>query len=304
MGLAFLVLLVIGFVNAKRQRRTSDWVISQNGRVGSESTFQQSEAYFNWLQSHPKIGACTKFIPGLRNHEEMRDFFNSSRKDSEMTSLDLLDSPLKTHGLRELKRLTNLKWAMLNDRQLGLGLELFAALPNFQHFSVDPLTSRISELRRVPQLKSLHLWSAESDGIDLAVLEELPQLQTLCLCDCQSTASLLKTLPQLPSVGQFDLQYCTEFEAGDLVHLQKIPHVKVFRLSSRRLKLTDSIFEVLSQLDQLETLSLEADWSVVTEAGMAHLKSLTNLKSIGAHGSRTKEQIDQLLKAVPNCQVK
>jgi hypothetical protein len=88
--------------------------------------------------------------------------------------------------------------------------------------------------------------------------------------------------------------------AGAADALQTLPHLK--QLSICAPGLTDISMPKLGKLTQLESLDIQAI-SHVTDAGLQNLRGLANLRHLELDRSVSPAAIEELRKALPNCEI-
>lgn len=295
----FLLAMVVALTAFFVPRRTSTWVRSHGGTLSCEGDHKRAVSFLSWLDPQEKWGAWDHF-------HTLRMSLGYTRPDSEITRVMLQETTLKTDDLLRLKRLTGLKGAALNHRQIGVGLDAFRDLPEFKQLSINQAQhGQLRELKRLPQLESVGISHPRTGDIGMESLAELSKLKSLNLEGCSATDQLLKALPELPRVEDLVVQRCTQFGNDDLNYLNRMPNLKTIDLVCKQIAVNDTGIEHLSKLEHLETLALRSPWADVTDAGLAKLATMKSLKLVIILKYHSPpEQIDRLKRAVPNCQVK
>ncbi|MCL1851541.1 MAG: protein kinase [Peptococcaceae bacterium] len=158
----------------------------------------------------------------------------------------------------------------------------------------------ISSLRSLKELKYLDLQYNDPGITDFSPLTSMPDLLELGISGNNvSDLTFLKSLPNLRSINL----NASKITTNHLKSLNSLP--KLTKLAVNANELRD--ISPLASLTGLTELSLE--WNYIQD--ITPLKSLKNLKSlsivnnkIGNNPSLTQEQIDDLRRAVPGCDIK
>lgn len=269
--------------------------------VGAEAACETDR---EWL-----ISMCQRWDPngrlvGQRGFHIAWHLQSACRTDAEITGLNLMKCSVDDQWLAGLKRMPNLQWTFLDDRQIGPGL---ASLHEHRQLSFVGITMHsnqpLSELRHLPRLETLEL-SQMAGTIDLSGLSSLGQLKALRITDTVSTANHLAQLPALPQVESLNLHSCSGMSDRDLVHLQKFPKLK--KLHFRRASpINDEGLILISRLTNLEELVLLRCAGAVSETGLAELQNLPQLKEVWVTVSDMTPANVALLKALlPNATVR
>ncbi len=298
-GVGLLLYGLMSVIAWRVPKRTSHWVRQNGGMVTCDKDRALACDVVDWF--------ALRFGGGVWKHvNPVHRAISSARNDSEITWVNLAESPLQSDGLFNLRRLTGLTGAGLHSRQLGRGLDVFRGMPNFKRLGlIDVTTGQLNELKRLPQLEDVGLSRPQSADIGMEALVHLPRLTQLNFQDCTVTAELLASLPVLLTVESFSMTHCSNFDNDDLRHLKQLPSLKYFDVTSHYQgpeKLDDRAFDNLSQLKNLETLCVRTSWTEVTDAGLVKLGALKSLKTVIVWKIQcTPQQISRLQKAVPNC---
>ena len=171
-------------------------------------------------------------------------------------------------------RLTGTKNPKVNDEILAQ-LEY---LPNTKTLNLshnETVTdAKLSYLRPLKNLRTLHLYRTQVQGPGLANLVDLPLLKNL---------------------------YCSQMPLRNegLKHLSKLKSLKFLDLSNT--KITDAGIAYLAELDNLESLQLKH--TDITDKSLLHLAQLRSLKGVNLRGTAvTADGVTKFLEASPNCQ--
>ena len=294
-----LVLLLIGVISLATwwwPRRTMVAVWRAGGTVTCERDRERAIKLLNWFD--PTGGIWGRYFSTVYR------VLSWASTDAEITGLNLTDTPVGTAWLAHTKRFPKLKSIGLHDRQLGPGLDHLGDHERLNSLDVTAVSQdRLTELKRLPQIKIVSLWKAEADKIDLNALAALPKLNALFVGNCPHTSSLLQRLPTLPRVETFVLQDCDGFTDDDLSHLARLPKLKYLDIVKSS-PVSDAGLEYLSRLENLETLCLRKSSGQITKAGLQPLQRLPKLKQlIVLRGDLTLDQLDTLQQLLPNCTV-
>lgn len=130
------------------------------------------------------------------------------------------------------------------------------------------------------EIKVLILNGTNVTSEGLTQLRRLPRLKSLSLDVMPITDSDCKELAQIASLEALSL-HDTQVTDEGLVCLQDVPHLKVLALT--RTRVTDDGCRHLAQIESLEELSLEG--TQITDAGVEHLARLSNLQSLNLTGT-------------------
>jgi hypothetical protein len=105
-------------------------------------------------------------------------------------------------------------------------------------------------------------------------------------------------LGRLPRLRLLDINISPLIDEG-LGHLADLPSLEELTVQGK--KFTDQSLIHLSRAKRLKSLMLRPEESEISDAGLEHLKGLTNLRRLHLGKSKiTKEARERLLKAMPN----
>jgi Leucine-rich repeat (LRR) protein len=210
---------------------------------------------------------------------------------------------------------------VLGERVMGVfgnksdldDLTAVTELTKLQRFGLDE--TKLSDLTPIADLTNLHeLWISHSQVNDLAALAGLKNLQDLVIFD--SSVSDLRPLGELKNLRHLAVSDSPQVRdvtplAGlhELFFLQLdgtnadiAPLASLTSLQSLTLNRTPvSDLSPLAGLANLEDLALN-ETQVTDLTPLAGLKKLINVELTGTRVS--KEQVDALRKALPNCSIK
>jgi internalin A len=134
----------------------------------------------------------------------------------------------------------------------------------------------LKELRKVPHLRKLSLWTTDIADSGLSELRELTNLESLALGQSPLTDAAIKEiagLKKLRVLTVFNMQGITN---AALPHLKELTQLEDLNLA--RTTITDTGLKDLQWLQQLRSLDLSL--TEVTDAGMVHLKGLKQLQTL------------------------
>jgi hypothetical protein len=245
-----------------------------------------------------------------------------------LTSLDLGATKITDAGLKELAGLSALESLTLNGTQItGAGLKDLAALNKLGSLSLSD--SRLTDeglkaVGEIESLRSLDLSQTKITGSGLRDLSRLQWLERLNLSFTGLTDAGLQGLPKWPELQILSLHRTAVTDAGlmELAGLKSLQHLilsatgvtgsGLSALTARKLlerlelgsaKVTDEGLKGLAGLATLEMLDLDGNGQV-TDAGLKELAGLTALQSLNlARTKVTKAGVDDLKKALPECQI-
>lgn len=296
-----LVLLLIGVISLATwwwPRRTMVAVWRAGGTVTCERDRERAIKLLNWFD--PTRGTWI----WIRHFSTVYRILSWTSTDAEITGLNLKDTPVGTEWLARVQRFPKLKSIGLHDRQLGAGLDHLRDREQLSSVSVTVASQgHLVELKRLPQIKDIHLWKPEANEISLDALADLPKLHSLFVGDCSHTGKLLQRLPELPQLEMLILQNCQGFTDEDLQHLSRLPNLKTLDIVKSS-PVSDAGLEHLSRLENLEMLCVRKSSGQITKAGLQPLQRLTKLKQlIVLRGDLTLDQLDTRQVLLPNCAI-
>ena len=229
---------------------------------------------------------------GTKNFSNHYALLSGTGCDRDVNVVVLQDSKVKDDWLIQLKDLPSLKYVGLHDRQLGAGIEVLNRISTLKHLGVTAVGDRhLAELRRLPHLEQVSLWSPRTGDIGLDSLPSLPRLKSLLIDGSRQTDQILKSLPEISTIEELVVQNCTGFADDDLAHLRRFPNLKYLDLV-RCGPINDKGLKHLCQLNHLETLAIRKSSGRFTNEGLESLKELPHLKEIIVlQGDFTAEQI-------------
>lgn len=198
----------------------------------------------------------------------------------------------ETGNLSAIKTLKNLEDLMLIRMNDTITLQDLAALPKLNSLFLPlPKDTDYETFEKFAELSTLDVPVYNEKNIDaLAKLKRLINL-SIQLADSQIDLSALSSLQSLDS---FEI---TGWQATDLNIMTSFPKLSYIRLTDCQI----SDLSALTQIPNLKTLILSG-----TEADVEILNTLTGLDFLWIRQSKslTQEQHDELVKALPNTEIK
>ena len=290
------ILLLISVVSLTAiwwPRRTMLSVWNANGTVFCES--RRKPAYDLMVQ----LGIM-QTVWGSKNWSNHYALLSGTGLDRDVTGVVLQKSQVEDDWLVHLTNLPQLKYVDLHDRQLGAGLEVLKRIPSFNHLAVTAAANQhLKELRRLPDLEQLSLWSPQSGDIGLESLSSLTKLRSLLIDGSRNTDQILKSLPDIPTMEEVVFQNCSGFTDDDLNHLQRFPNLKYLDLVKCG-PINDEGLRQLGQLKNVETLAIRKSSGHITDQGLEALKDLSKLKKLYViRGDFTVGQLKKLEELLP-----
>jgi len=169
-------------------------------------------------------------------------------------------------------------------------------------WNVNVTHQGLERLKELPSLKTLQLYSATLGEKEIDVLAELDSLEKVELFLMEPTDDLLARLAKVKSLQELKFKwedglrgpglarllaecsslqslepYSQDFDNSNLKYLANAPFLKRIRFS-RKMPITDAGLAHLSSLTQLEDLRVLDN--PITDAGLVHLKSMGSLKRL------------------------
>lgn len=201
---------------------------------------------------------------------------------AELEGLSLANTQITDDGLPHLEGLTNL-------RTLSLAL-------------TEVTDKGLENLKAHPELRMLSLLAASSvTDSGLAHVGKLTKLEQLILGYTGITEAGLKNLEGLNALKFLDLAGVDLSREG-LIQLQSLSSLGGLNLSQT--SITDDDLEPLTGLETLTMLMLGHNEIGISDAGLEHLKRLTNLEHLSLQGTKVTEAgIHELKEALPDCDI-
>jgi serine/threonine protein kinase/Leucine-rich repeat (LRR) protein len=161
----------------------------------------------------------------------------------------------------------------------------------------------LEHLKRLPNLNALRIQGTDVAGADILVLNQFPQLETLCVGVKQLSREGGRHISQLPS-----LRFLTVSQAirkANYEFLANMSNLIGFKFEHG--KFTDDDLIYIRDLQQLKNVRL---WGTqVTDAGLSHLRNLTNLELLELEHNYapvtrvTGQGVAVLREALPKCRI-
>ncbi|MFV1966379.1 MAG: hypothetical protein ACC628_13230, partial [Pirellulaceae bacterium] len=161
----------------------------------------------------------------------------------------------------------------------------------------DRLTNR--DLRHLEGLsvQDLSIEGTQVSNAGLARLEVLPGLRSLRLWACQFGDACLEHVKKLAQLESLDIDG-TKIQGTGLEHLKDLPKLHTIVLGP---SIRDADLEYLKDLTRLEEVDLRG-CRHITDAGLAHIGALTELRRIWLPRQITDEGGKGIKLQLPNCE--
>ena len=234
---------------------------------------------------------------------DLRHLKNLTKLKKLQLSLFYSDNQITDRGLLSLKDLTNLEVLTLNRCKYlrGSGLNYLSGLTKLKSLSLyrSPISGQyLTHLKPLKGLEYLHLNYTYVDDRSLVHLKDMTNLRSLSLSGTRITDDGLKHLSGLKNLSYLSLDKVSGIRGHGFAHLKDLPKLKsVMYLWDTGL--TDDGLKGLGELTQLETVSLP---DRISDAGLKHLKGMTNLNNLNLYKTRVTGSGLAELKDLPNLQ--
>ena len=273
------------------------------------------------LRKFPKLcGVRLRFSP-FRNPELSRRFppvtdvgLKSLAEIQSLRFLELTGCKFTEGGLAEIQKLKELRTLNLDSAGgvTDTGLQHLAGLSELRNLglagSPKVTAAGLWKLQALRNLVELDLSQTNITNSGLQVLKQFPELRRLNLSGTEVTGAGLDTLADLRNLESLDLRH-DKIDGISLQQLRGHRHLNELRMSVS--DVTDDVLSTLREVGLLE--SLDTDWrdreigfdderqsldqnargrrlnlngSKVTDAGLAELKSLTELVTLELNHSQ------------------
>jgi len=161
-------------------------------------------------------------------------------------------------------------------------------------------------VRGLKEIEKIYLWDAQVTDAGVECLRGMPKLRYLHLSNSKITDRSLETLGNIPSLEGLSMQF-NHFTDRGLSHLAGLKKLTSLWVCSPNKdespeRISDAGLVHLKGLTNLEDLGIQN--TLVTDAGLEHLKGLSRLKTIFLQGSRvTQAGVDKFMTAMPGVRV-
>jgi internalin A len=161
--------------------------------------------------------------------------------------------------------------------------------PNVKQLTLTFSGATNNGLRHVTNLESLEdlcLGRTRVTDAGMTLLGGMTNLKKLCLAINNVTDVGLSHISGLPQLEELDISMCRVTDEG-LVVLKRMPRLRRLNLGSNNL--SNAGLMHLRELSQLEELNLHFNRRI-TDDGLAHLATLTNLKTLDLSYTTTSDE--------------
>lgn len=142
---------------------------------------------------------------------------------------------------------------------------------------------------------SVDLRSSFITDSDMPRLAELRDLKRLDISLTRISDRGLRTLKAAPAIENLNLYFAELVSDEGTAIFRNWKHLK--RLNLHGTKITDSTLEILEGVPSLEWLDI--GWAQITDTGLDHLSSLTNLRALAMGGNKLTSASLQVLRQLP-----
>ena len=217
----------------------------------------------------------------------------------QLKQLTLGNAEITDAGLVHLKRLTNLEMLSLHQSQItDAGLVHLKGITNLQTLKIWDSTitdAGMEHLKGLANLQTLKIWDSTITDAGMEHLKGLTNLESLYLTGTQITDAGLVHLKRLTNLESLDLGGTKITDAG----LVLLRGMNLNSLSMPKEAKTDlGLKHYLAAIEPPTYLNFE-DWGI-TDAGLVHLKRLTNLQSLDLGGTKITDAGLVDLKGITN----
>jgi Leucine-rich repeat (LRR) protein len=199
--------------------------------------------------------------------------------------------------------MVSLSGAKVTDATL-VHLEAFPSLERLELSGAEVTDGGLRRVKGLSNLQALSVAQTRITDKGLVHLNGLAKLRALSLLDTRVTNDGLAHLAGLTKLESLNLSN-TQVTAKGLERLKGL--TKLHTLTLGRPQMTDELLAALARMDRLHTLSraysgktgrpgsaadissLSLDATPITDAGLAHLKGLTNLKTLYLTGTQVTD---------------
>ncbi|HVX11158.1 MAG TPA: protein kinase [Pirellulales bacterium] len=222
-----------------------------------------------------------------------------------LEGLDIAYVAFTDTGLGHLTTLKNLRFlqAFTTQRVSDAGLAQLRHLTRLEHLSINPADATDAGLAFVEDLHELQVLDLRDTLVGdegLTHLASAERLRWLRLGDAKISAEGWRTLSVLPHLtGLFVMRRAPDDrDLSGLAQLDRLEELTITGCDP-----DDEGMQHLARMTNLKSLSLEPCENI-TDAGLAHLESLRQLKELKLKGSKvTDAGIARLQAALPACQI-
>ena len=187
-----------------------------------------------------------------------------------LKSLNLGMTNVSDRGLKYISNLPSLEYLHLPDRATDRGLAYVAELPSLKGLYLGAIggsqvtDAGLRHLTKLTSLEELYLRGEHMGDAGLAYLRDLPRLEYLAL-------------------------YGSHFTDDGCAHLKDIASLRILSFYEDRCRITDAGLVHISNLANLENLSLSVT-GPVTDEGIAHLVKMRSLRKLDIGSSQVTDR--------------
>lgn len=207
---------------------------------------------------------------------------------SELCGLEHFDHVIMVNGPRT---------AMLDDELAWLSS--FTELRTLALGGGDLSDTDVAPVEHCRKLEYLFLSSMTVSDAAFARVSSLPSLQYVALTDMTLSRSSLESISQLPRLEELRL-VTSRIDSGALGCLAKCRELRTLRLQNS--SITDDELAFVALTPELRSLDLQH--TDITDIGLRHVARISTLEWLGIYNAWvTKEGVDELQLALPNCHI-
>ncbi len=224
--------------------------------------------------------------------------------DSTIQAVHLAAADCDDEWLAHLAGAGSLRWLDLADRQIGPGLRHLAPPGAQLHLEIDRLSAgRLSELRAIPELKSLGLRRPAQGPLGFAALSDHRNLRSLRLLDTPHLEELLEEATVLSRLETLDIassRGLSERAWTAIARLESLQTICIVNTPA----VDDTAMTQLARLPKLRTLMCCGSARGITDRGVTALGKCPALMELVVSGTDlTPPQVSSLLQQIPRCRI-
>ena len=220
-----------------------------------------------------------------------------------LESLNLTLTPITDQYLEPLKSLTKLRILGLASAQCnGEGFRFFGNLKQLENanFHYTPVNDAgLAGISNVPSLTRLEIVHTHFTDAGAPALAALVNMERLQIGSLKATGAAIAQLSAMTKLRELDL-HDGQANLEGVTHASKIATLRVLRVYGT---IKDAGAEQIAKLKNLELLILASN-SEITDAGLAHLAALSQLKKLDIKGCKVSDgAVDKLKQGIPGLEV-
>lgn len=207
-------------------------------------------------------------------------------RDAHIGHLSIPDTSLDHRHWARFSHCSSLTELSTNGRQLGPGLSALSELRELRHVTVYGANcgTNLAELRRLPRLRSLMLYSPDGPVGELKELGQHPTLDFINVLNPRNPHAIVDQLAGWKNLQKLWIQHPTERLGPSLEALSSLPQLEEFLLTG---PLTDEELLSISQLKSVTNLTLwpNVNGYVASREGWRSLQRLPKLRELNVYAN-------------------